>query len=245
MKMNMMMTDILIKRCARFFGLDVRAYHPSRSESARIGRLLNHYGIDLVLDVGANSGQFVHYLRYVGYRGKIVCFEPLPAPYARLQKLAGRDLMTTCAPRMAIGDIDGEIAINVSENLESSSVLKVLDLHLKGEPQARTVDQITVPVRRLDTVAQSYLQNDSKPFLKIDVQGYEPQVLAGAVELLPNLSGLQLELSLAPLYEGELGFREVIDLVEREGFTLHDVNSCYSDATTGRTFQVDALFFRC
>jgi hypothetical protein len=81
--------------------------------------------------------------------------------------------------------------------------------------------------------------------LKIDVQGYEPQVLAGAVELLPKLTGLQLELSLAPLYEGERGFSEMIDLVEREGFTLHDLNPCYSDSKTGRTFQVDALFFRC
>lgn len=240
-----MIADILMKRFARFFGIDVRAYHPSRSESARIGRLLSHYGIDLVFDVGANSGQFARYLRYVGYQGRIVCFEPLLAPYAQLQKLAGKDLRITCAPRMAIGDMDGEIVINVAANLESSSVLRVLDRHLDWEPQARPVGRVTVPLQRLDTVVRGYLHDCSKPFLKIDVQGYEPQVLAGAVELLPKLAGLQLELSLAPLYEGEPGFHEMIDLVEREGFTLHDLNPCYSDSVTGRTFQVDALFFRC
>lgn len=236
--------DLLVKRCAQFIGVDLRAYHPSRSESARFGKLLHHYEIDLVFDVGANSGQFVHYLRYVGYHGRIVCFEPLPEPHSHLKKLASRDMSITCAPRMAIGDIDGEIVINVAANMESSSILKVKDWHLEGEPQAMYVGSEAVPIQRLDMVAQNYLLNCSKPFLKIDVQGYESRVLAGAVKLLPQLVGLQLELSLTPLYEGELGFHEMIDLVEKEGFTLHDLNPCYSDSKTGRTFQVDALFFR-
>lgn len=239
--MNIKLT---VKKIAKKFGIDLRAYHPSRSESARFGKLLNHYGIDLVFDVGANSGQFAQYLRYVGYQGRIVCFEPLPEPYAQLLKQAGRDLGITCAPRMAIGDLDGEITINVAANSESSSILKVMDLHLSGEPDTRSVGCEIVPVHRLDMVASTYLQNSSRQFLKIDVQGYEPQVLAGAVELLPKLAGLQLELSLTPLYEGERGFREMIDLVEQEGFILHDMNPCYSDSKTGRTFQVDALFFR-
>ncbi len=237
--------QLAVKKIAKKLGIDLRAYHPSRSESARLGRLLDHYGIDLVLDVGANSGQFVQYLRYVGYLGRFVCFEPLSAPYAQLEQLAAQDSRIVCATRMAIGDMDGEITVNVAANLESSSVLKVLDRHLDAEPLARTVGYETVPLRKLDTVTDNYLPNSSKPFLKIDVQGYEPQVLAGAVDLLPKIAGLHLELSLTPLYEGERGFREMIDLVEQEGFTLHDLNPCYSDSITGRTYQVDALFFRC
>ncbi len=240
--MNIKLT---FKKIAKHLGIDLRVYHPSRSESARFGRLLSHYGIDLVFDVGANSGQFARYLRYVGYQGRIVCFEPLPEPYAQLKKLAEKDPGITCAPRMAIGDIDGEITINVAANLESSSILKVMDRHLTGEPLSRVVGCETVPVQKLDTVASDYLRDSSRQFLKIDVQGYEPHVLTGAVELLPKLAGLQLELSLTPLYEGERGFREMIDLVEQEGFMLHDLNPCYSNSTTGRTLQVDALFFRC
>ncbi len=238
------MIDLVIKRCARFMGVDLRAYHPSRSESARFGKLLCNYGINLVFDVGANSGQYARYLRYVGYQGRIVCFEPLQAPYAKLQKLAERDSGITCAPRMAIGESDGEITINVAANQESSSILKVMDSHLDVEPLAKSVGRETVPLQKLDMVAHNYLLSDTNSFLKIDVQGYEPQVLAGAVELLPKLTGLQLELSLTPLYEGECDFRDMIELVEREGFTLHDINPCYSDAISGRTFQVDAIFFR-
>ena len=210
-----------------------------------LGRLLDHYGIDLVFDVGANFGQFAQYLRYVGYQGRIVCFEPLSEPYAQLKKLAEKDARITCAPRMAVGDNEGEISINVAANSESSSILSVIDRCLEGEPHFRFVGSETVPIQRLDALAVNYLSGSSRPFLKIDVQGYEPQVLAGAVELIPKLAGLQLELSLTPLYEGERGFREMIDLVEQEGFTLHDLNPCYSDSITGRTYQVDALFFRC
>lgn len=233
------------KKIAKVFGIDLRAYHPSRSEAARLGRLFIHYGVDLVLDVGANSGQFAEYLRYVGYEGRIVCFEPLSEPYAKLHELAKNDTGIVCAPRMALGDYDGEIIINMAANSESSSVLKVIEQHAKREPQTRFVGCEKVPVYRLDTVVPDYIRDYVKPFLKIDVQGYESQVLDGSTELLSKLVGLQLEISLVPLYEGELPYRLLIDQIERAGFLLHDLNPCYSDAGSGRTMQVDALFFRC
>lgn len=234
-----------VKRLSRICGLDLRAYHPSRSEAARLGRLLDCNGIDLVLDVGANTGQFAEYLRYVGYTGKIICFEPLSDPYAKLKKLSDNDSGIICAPRMAIGDYDGEVTINIAANHESSSVLKVKEWHSKSELQARFIGCEMVSMRRLDAVVQDYLQGSVRPFLKIDVQGYESRVLDGAAKLLPRLTGLQLELSLMPLYEGELPYRTILDRVEQTGLKLHDLNPCYSDPITGRTLQVDALFFRC
>lgn len=240
--MNIRLT---VKKIAKLLGVDLRAYHHSRSEAARLGSLLSHYGIDLVLDVGANSGQFAEYLRYVGYKGRIVCFEPLSVPYARLQAMARNDSRIVCAPPMALGDYDGEIIVNKAANHESSSVLRVMEHHAEREPQARFVGCEKVPVRRLDTVVAEYLKDSVRPFLKIDVQGYESRVLDGAAELLPGLTSLQLELSLVPLYEDEPPYRVIIDRVEKAGFALHDLTPCYSDPDTGRTLQVDALFFRC
>lgn len=236
---------LAVKSIVKKIGVDLRAYHPSRSEAARLGRLLNHYGVDLVLDAGANSGQFAEYLRYVGYTGRIVCFEPLVEPYRQLRKLAARDQGITCAPPMALGEFDGEINIHVAANHESSSVLRLMELHAGTERQMRPVDCRTVPLHRLDSVAQEYLQGAIRPFLKIDVQGYEAKVLEGAAKLLPRLAGLQLELSLTTLYEGEKPYGEMLQMVEQAGFMLHDLNPCYSDPETGRTLQVDALFFRC
>lgn len=234
----------LIKRLARAFGVDIRAYRPARSEAARLARMLERHRIDTVLDVGANTGQFARHLRSIGYRGRIICFDPLSEAHAALVQLALRDPDLTVAPRQALGENSGDVEINVSANLESSSLLRVSDAHVQAEPRVRTVAVEKVPLRRLDDAARSYLSPDNRVFLKIDVQGYEIPVLRGADGLLPQVCGVQLELSLHPLYQGEPLFREVIDTVEALGFTLYDLNPCFSDDATGRTYQVDGIFFR-
>lgn len=234
----------LVKRLARSLGIDIRAYRPGRSEAARLARMLEQHRIDTVLDVGANTGQFVRHLRSIGYHGRIICFDPLCEAHAALVKLARRDPALTVAPRQALGDSTGEVEIKVSANLESSSLLSVSEAHLRAEPRVRTVAVEKVPMRRLDDAVHSYLSPGDRVFLKIDVQGYELPVLRGAEGVLAQVLGVQLELSLHPLYQGEPLFREVIDTVEGLGFTLHDLNPCFSDDATGRTYQVDGVFFR-
>lgn len=239
-----MQIDLLIKRLARSLGVDVRAYRPARSEAARLARMLACHRVDTVLDVGANSGQFARYLRYIGYRGRIICFEPLGAPHAALCQLATRDPGLTVAPRQALGEETGSVAINVAANSECSSILTASPGNVQLEPGVRGVAVETVQLNRLDCAALDYLSAESRLFLKIDVQGYELPVLRGAAGLLSRIEGLQLELSLSPLYEGEPPFREVIDTVESLGYALHDLNPCFSDDASGRTYQVDGIFFR-
>jgi FkbM family methyltransferase len=161
-----------------------------------------------------------------------------------LKKFAKKDSRITIAPRMALGESDGLVSINVAANSESSSLLTVSDAHLQAEPRVRPVAVETVQLSRLDTVALEYLSGAEEVFLKIDVQGYELPVLRGASALLPKIRGVQLELSLLPLYEGEPLYREVIEAVESFGFALHDLNPCFSDSTTGMTYQLDGIFFR-
>ena len=240
-----MKLDHFIKSIAMKVGVDVRAFTPSRSEGARLLKLFAHYGIDLVLDVGANSGQYSFYLRSIGYRGKIVCFEPLLSAYSDLQKFAKKDANMILTPRMALGDHDGEVTLNVAANSESSSILQILDAHLQTEPSAKFVGVETVRLARLDTVAHEYMVNARAVFLKIDTQGYDSHVLRGAAGILPNIKGVQIELSLMPLYKGEIIYREMIDRIEALGYALHDLNPCFSDKITGRTYQLDGIFFRC
>lgn len=239
-----MQLDLWIKRVAMKFGVDVRAYSPARSEAARLAKLLDHYKIDLVLDVGANNGQYARHLRSIGYKGGIVCFEPLNSAYEALTKYVDKDPRITVAPRMALGEYDGVVSINVAANSESSSILTVSDIHLQAEPGVRSVGLETVQLSRLDTVAPNYMPAGKEVFLKIDVQGYELPVLRGAAAILPKIRGIQLELSLEPLYEGESLYRDVIDEVESIGFALHDINPCFSNDVTGRTYQLDGVFFR-
>lgn len=239
-----MKIDGFVKSLLRKCGLDVREYIASRSDSARLLKLLQHHKIDSVLDVGANQGQYAGYLRAIGYHGKITCFEPLESAHRILKNVARRDGNIVVAPRMALGDQEGEITINISGNSLSSSILPMLETHAQVAPGSSYVSSEVVELKRLDALGLSCFEDSKGVFLKIDAQGYESQILDGAVGVLPQVEGLQLEMSLIPLYSGEPLYQEMIDKVEALGYVLHDMNPSFADSVTGRTYQVDGIFFR-
>ncbi len=234
-----------IKKLIRSFGYEVRKYTPDRSDEARLGRFLQYHNINLVFDVGGNVGQYATSLRRMGYQGRIVSFEPLERAHALLVSSSRNDDLWTIAPRAAIGDRDGQISINVAKNSVSSSVLPMLDTHKNHAPDSVYFSVETVPIYKLDTIAPDYLgQEDASVYLKIDVQGYESQVLAGASRILPRIKGIQLELSLVPLYEGERLFQEMLILLDKLGFELHAVIPGFTEMQSGRLLQMDGIFFR-
>lgn len=201
-------------------------------------------GPDVVLDIGANVGQYAMELRAAGYRNRIVSFEPLAAAHARLVVRSSRDPQWQIAPRMAIGDRDSEARINVAGNSFSSSLLPMHDLHRQAAPDAAYVDRETVPVRRLDSVAPQLMRAGERCLIKMDVQGYEQQVLDGAPACLATAFALQFETSLTPLYEGEAKLSTMLNKAAAAGFELWSVSPGFTDPRTGRQLQVDCLFVR-
>jgi len=115
--------------------------------------------------------------------------------------------------------------------------------HAEAAPGSAYIGEETVPVWTLDSLAGPYLVSASRPFLKIDTQGFEWHVLTGAHETLPRLEGVLCELSLVELYEGQHLWREMIDRLEGAGFTLWCLQPAFMDRD-GRNLQVDAIFFR-
>ncbi|WP_208300511.1 FkbM family methyltransferase [Mycobacterium sp. DL592] len=209
-------------------------------------KLLHHHRIDTVIDVGANDGGFANDVRRLGYTGRIVSIEPLHEPFNVLRRKASADGKWDVI-RCAVGDVDREVTINVSGNAGlSSSVLPMLKVHTEAAPESRYVGTETVTERRLDRlVAELDALPDSRTFLKVDVQGYERAVLDGASGLfsLGAIVGLQLELSLVPLYAGSMTYREVLDRAEGLGMTLMGLDPVFSDPTSGQLLQADAVFF--
>jgi len=155
-----------------------------------------------------------------------------------------RDRRWTVAPRLAIGGSDGKAKINVSANSVSSSILPMLPTHLVAEPKSTYIRTETVELRRLDTVADEYLSEDDHVFLKSDTQGMEFEVLRGAGRLLDRIAGLQVELSLIPLYEGEHLFETMICEIRDRGFELWSLVPGFAVKNNGRLLQVDGIFFR-
>lgn len=233
-----------IRNLLRKAGIEAYRYTVQTSAGAQVHRILQFCSIDLVLDVGANSGHYATELRSNGYTGRIVSFEPLADAHATLERAARVDSAWKVASRMALGDADGEITIHVAGNSLSSSILDMLPEHERAAPGSAFVGSESVPLHRLDQIASGYLGDAKSVLLKIDTQGYEDKVLAGASGIIDRIAAIQTELSLVPLYAGQPLFDEMRTRIESMGFELFAIFPGYVHEVTGRTLQVDGFFVR-
>jgi FkbM family methyltransferase len=201
--------------------------------------------VDIVLDAGANSGQYATGLRQSDFNGRIVSFEPLSGPFTRLARSASVDPLWDCR-QCALGDFDGTISMNVAGNAgASSSILPMLQSHQDVFPQANYIGTEDVEIRRLDSVALEVLRPKDAAFLKIDVQGFEKQVIAGGeTTISQRCVGMQIELSFVALYDGDMLIQEALDLVDSLGFVLAGLAPGFIDVSNGRVLQADGVFFR-
>jgi FkbM family methyltransferase len=235
----------ILKTSARHLGLDVRRFLPSSSAAAQFRTMLAWHKINLIFDVGANVGQYGSELRgHVGYRGRIVSFEPMSAAHEILSRVAAKDVLWDVSNRAAIGAETGTVTINISSNSVSSSVLSILESHTSAAPESSYESSESVLLVTLDSLVSDYFNDETNAFLKIDTQGYESQVLQGAEKTLARVAGVQLELSLVPLYDSQMLMPELVEEMTRLGFDLWGISPTFADPKSGRMLQVDATFFR-
>jgi len=238
-----MIAGRIVRRFLRRAGRDLVAYDYRAHPVARRMHLLETNEISLVLDVGANTGQYGRELRELGYRGRIVSFEPLRSAYLELERSAvGDPLWTTF--NCGIGSTTGSAEINVASNVHSSSLLAMLPRHLSSAPESGYRAREEIIVRTLDSVLPEIHAEAENIFLKSDTQGYEAEVLKGAQETLLRVRGVQLELSLVPLYDGETLLADMIYRMSASGFQLMSLEPGFADPRTGQLLQVDGIFYR-
>jgi len=202
--------------------------------------------IETCYDVGANVGQFGTKLRKFGFTGSILSFEPLTQAHQRLKKTAARFDNWYVAGQMALGDKPGTIDINVSSNLHSSSGFTPSARSIEIDPGIEIIGQETVAVQTLDNIVQATPEIDSScaALLKIDVQGYQVLVLAGATRALAQARLVFVEMNMAPVYDGAPGFVDVYTMLEARGFECISLNPAFEDTARRRMLQVDRLFCR-
>src|SRR3954469_5327465 len=168
----------VIRKAVNALGYEIVRYDLA-SPRFRLARLLAHHGIEVILDVGANAGQFGQDMREVGFSGRIVSFEPLAEAFDRLQQVARADDKWQTV-NIGLGDQDGQAVINVAANSQSSSFLPMLVAHSEAAPESIYVGEQSAEIRRLDGVFSTYCRPGTRVFLKIDTQGFEKKVLQGA-----------------------------------------------------------------
>ena len=202
------------------------------------------YGIDVVLDVGANAGQFAAQLRKdTGYSGRIVSFEPQQSAFAALEQNAKNDAKWTVL-NYALGDQIAQRGIHIAGNSFSSSLLEMLPAHLEAAPESKYVGQESVAIKTLDSIFPEFCTPDDHDYLKIDTQGFEYNVIQGAERSLPSIGTLQLELSLVPLYQNEMVYLEMCTFLQTKGYHLVAVEEGLSNSQTGELLQMDGIFHR-
>jgi FkbM family methyltransferase len=239
MRLKMFIKTILWK-----LGLEIHRTKSCLSPTSQLITFLRKFTIDIVFDVGANKGQFASTIRQAGYSGDIISFEPLSVAHQELVAASIGDSKWEVYPRCALGDINGEIEINLAGNSLSSSILPMNELHRSAAPNSVYQGKEIVPIKTFDSIAAPYINNLHRLFLKIDTQGFEWQVIDGGRETLPYIQGALIELSLVPLYSGQHLWLEIIDRLEAEGFALWTLQPAFVDPENGQTLQVDAIFFR-
>ncbi len=213
-------------------------------EIVRRKKLFTAYAVDVVLDVGANSGQYGLQLRtQIGFSKRIVSFEPMHSAFQALSANAANDRDWEVF-NVGLGDMAETRAINIAGNSVSSSLLDMLPSHESAAPASKYDGKELIEIRTLDSMFDQVCSHGKSIYLKIDTQGYERHVLKGAKMSLERIDTVQLELSLVPLYQDDILFDEMCRLMMAMGYTLISIEPGFTDIETGQLLQCDGIFRR-
>jgi FkbM family methyltransferase len=232
-------TARVIHAAFRLIGLEVK-----RIRASDVNRFvwLQQKPIRTVIDIGANTGQFAAIIHGLFPRARIYGFEPLPDCYQQLMDNMG-GVPGFVAFNVALGDQDGEGQMHRHSFTPSSSLLPSSPLLTRVFPHTGQDRVDTVSVRRLDTIA-TQLELEHDLLVKIDVQGYEDRVIRGGKKVLSLASVLIVETSFARLYEGQILFDGIYDIVQRMGFHYAGSLDQIASPLDGRILQADSVFIR-
>lgn len=193
----------------------------------------------VVVDVGANKGQFALAVRSFQPQARVLSFEPLSGPLGKLRAVfANDDHVETY--QCCLGSSSGEFEFNVSKRDDSSSLLKMSERQVANYPGTELDRTQKVQVRRLDEVLSAPMLQGAA-LLKIDVQGFELEVLKGCGDLLNLFSAVYCECSFVSLYAQQAVASEVIAYLASRGFSIAGLYNCAYDQD-GQCIQADILF---
>ena len=224
-----------IRKLLNLFGINISRFHPKNHPALQLP-------VETIFDIGANTGQFAQEIRNLGYNKKIISFEPLSDAHSILTSNASSDKNWLIHKRCAIGESERNLEINISGNSYSSSLMPMLDAHSKAEPASKYIGKEFVNVIPLSLVFNEYSSPGHSNFLKIDTQGFEHHVLKGIEKYINSICGIELELSIIPLYEGSKLYSYYFNYFEKIGFELWSIEPEFIDPEKGRMLQFNATF---
>ena len=205
--------------------------------------VLERLGVDVVVDVGANYGQYRALLRQIGFAGRIVSFEPVARPFQHCAALAADDPGWD-VHRLALGRRAQRRRIKVGSSDDFSSFLGLSRYGRKTFEELSLGTRQRVDVRTLDSVWDELVGGDARRvFLKTDTQGWDMRVYRGASRHLDRVIGTQCEIAVQRLYRRMPSYRRTLAFLERRGFALTGLYPVWRDAEL-RVGELDCVMVR-
>lgn len=240
------MIQTLLRRAFQAAGFDVYRY-PEASErlEPHLRVLLKKHGVKAVIDVGANEGQFGKAIRHIDRRLPIHSVEPNPKSFSRLKLTSASD-KNWHAYQCALGRHDGAAFLNVTAADDFSSCLDATPFGMEQFGGDLTVvDRISVQMRTLDSVLVSEIGPEAgvNILLKVDTQGFDREVFAGAHAIIERACVIVTEASFVPLYSGASLFTDLLVEFEGKGFSLSGLFPVSRDKGS-RIIEADCVFVR-
>ena len=193
-----------------------------------------------IVDVGANLGQFSIASYHNFPESLIIPVEPDKAIARRLERNLP-DSISNNVICCAVGDYDGNVTFQINADPQNSSILSLDVDRRRAFPANVVLREVSVPISKLDTLLDTTTL--PKPILlKIDVQGYEENVIRGSINSLKDVRWVVMEISFARLYKGEAEFLPLIDLMASHGFRFVRPLNFHLGGNLPDIIEMDALF---
>jgi FkbM family methyltransferase len=210
----------MIRSFIKALGYEVIKSKRSPNFESHLKNILQQSQFDVVLDVGANKGQFAHAVRKAGFAGQILSFEPVASTFATLQQQSQSDSMWKVF-QLALGEVKEQKKINVFDASDFSSLLKPSEFGKETFDQLKTMREELIEINTLDNfLLENGLSQYKKILLKMDTQGFDLSVFRGAKETLGCICAIVSEVSFAPIYDGMPNYHAALSEYESHGFAI-------------------------
>jgi len=196
---------------------------------------------DLVVDIGANNGQWITTVRGHGYDGDAICIEPLKKNYNKLKIGNSHNTVTI---NCAVGNKNGYIYINEASNGGlSSSILELDDYHINAARDIKYTGKERVKISKLSKILEA--NRYQKIFVKIDTQGYEFEVLKSINKKnFKDIYAFEIETNLVSTYKNVTLIEDIIKYLRNRGYKPLRIENGFGMPNFGQQMQVDILFVK-
>ena len=228
----------IIKKIFQIIGIKISKYRPENNPLS----FVKNYNITTVLDIGANIGEFSKEIREILEKTKIYSFEPIKDCFDKLNETMRGD-ENFQSFNFGLGECDCVIQINKNEYRPSSSIKQMSNNHIISFPHTKNSIKENIIIKKLDDFINK-LEITENILTKIDVQGYEREVISGGLETIKKSKVLIIENSFVELYKDQFLFDKIYSKLKEIGFLYYGAIGSKKDPVSGLNLFEDSVFIK-